>query len=147
MQTCSQLIGTSLCWCLAIYGSITLSPIGHADIQYWIDEQGQRHFSDRPNEHSRSYQPESTIQSMAPVQLPTNRALTKEAQSRKPLRELKNRKAEKQQAKLAKRCQGYENQITKINAKLRRAHSNDQGNRWRRQRRDYQQKSYQQCRR
>ncbi len=130
--------------CLFLPG--LLSTHAAAAIQHWIDDKGQHHFSDQATADSQEYRPDNSLQKIPatkyPKLTPATSKTTKAAQARKA----DQRKRAKEQARIDKTCKAYTVKIRRINAKLRHSHSNTQGNRWRQQRREYQQRSYQQCR-
>ncbi len=121
-----------------------------ADIQHWIDEKGRHHFSDKASANSNVHKSKNSIQQIPAATLPKLKAnseqTNKDKNKRLNARQKERQKIAKTKAKQEYKCRRYQEKIRKINNKLRRGHNNSQGNRWRQQRRDYQQLSYEQCR-
>ncbi len=124
-----------------------------AAIYHWIDSRGRHHYSDHPpadQSPSSEYQPSQPLQTIPAPRLPaamdspsaTEKSRAVEKRKRKNQQKARERAA----AELRRRCEGYEKKLSSIDRKLRRGHSNEQGNRWRRNRRHYQQLRWQQCR-
>lgn len=116
------------------------------EIYHWIDDRGHHHYSDRPQGQSQAYQPSHPLQRMPKPRLPAMTGRSSDKPGKHSKAAAQARAEAKQQAKMARRCQGYAKKLRSINARLRRGHSNDQGNRWRRQRRDVQALRWKNCR-
>ncbi len=116
-----------------------------AAIYSWTDAQGQQHFSDDPtlaNQHTVTlYQPGKPAASSTPLIRPQSLKKARKETSKVKYQERRPTAADA----VNKACLRYERQIDALTIKLRRAHSNLQGNRWREQRRHYQHKRWQDC--
>ncbi len=120
-----------------------------AAIYSWTDTQGRRHFSDDPLLAERHagvlYQPGTPSASSTPLVRPQPRNTSRKTP--RPSTSKANSRERRASASISanKACQRYERQIDALTRKLRRAHSNRQGNQWREQRRFYQHKRWQSC--
>lgn len=135
--------------------ALSTSP-AQAQVYIYVDEQGRKHFSDRPQADARLYAPRTQPQSVPEPQLPklystsTHSAAGKKSankQAKKKQHSKQQRSQPQQASKQAQRCAGLEQKIARLDLKLRRSHSNEQGNRWRAQRRDYSDQHWKLCRR
>ncbi|MEH6625848.1 MAG: hypothetical protein V7739_05350 [Motiliproteus sp.] len=138
-----QLSPFLLSLCLCYTGLLSTQTV--AAIQHWVDEKGQHHYSDHATPDSQHYRPANPIQKMPITEYPKLLPPAQRSAKTTPTRKAVAQKTAKDKAKTEKVCRGYETKIRRINGKLRHGHSNAQGNRWRQQRRNYQQLRYQRC--
>lgn len=112
-----------------------------AQIYITTDEQGRQHYSDSPSQGAQLYRRKNSLQSIPQPQLP--KLYPNNTSTSRP-------KASKQQSKqLAEKqryCERLEQRIQRLTDKLRGGHSNSEGNRWRKQRRDLSDQRYRDCR-
>ncbi len=124
-----------------------------AAIYSWTDTQGRQHFSDDPLLAERHagvlYQPGTPSASSTPLVRPQPRNTSRKTARKTPRSSTSKANSRERRASASisanKACQRYERQIDALTRKLRRAHSNRQGNQWREQRRFYQHKRWQSC--
>lgn len=128
---------------LLLFFPMLFPTLSQAEIYRSIDKNGQPYYSDTPHASSELYQSGTYIQPMPKPQLPKLKRSKKKAPKKKSTKAQEDKK----RAKLQKRCESLEKKIKKVNYKLRQGHSNDQGNRLRKQRRGYSDQLSKECRR
>lgn len=125
----------------ALLFSALLPVTAVADIYVYTDANGRKHYSDKPHPEGDRYQPAAIIQ---PVPKPS---LPKIGSSTPQKAKFSNKKkTDKALAKQQKRCASLDKKIDRLTDKLRQGHSNKQGNKWRKQRREYSDQRYRECR-
>lgn len=116
-----------------------LSSALHAKHYEWVDEKGQRHFSDRKPIHDVDYESHDQIQSDlfsdydSEIKVKRSKPVSKNRSSGKKRKG--RRKKDQQVKKQQERCQSYLNRMDKVQEKLRRGYQEPQGNKLRQKRR------------
>ncbi len=128
----------TIIFCLLCYSSSHTDTV-YADIYLYTDKEGRKHYSDKPNSNAEKYRPKATLQPIPKPQLPK---LDIPPSRKTPT----NNNHAKQQAKKQRHCAAIDRKIEQLNDKLRRGHSNTEGNRWRDQRRALSDRRYKECR-
>ena len=138
---------------LLLAASMTVSGnVSTTEIYHWIDDKGQRHFSDRPSADRQPYQPSIPVHSIPIHPVPTLQvtehppAITPPKRRQSAKKKQQTKKNQRTLKKQQQQCQKYEKRIKALQAKLRRGHSNEEGNRWRRQKREYSHLRWKHCR-
>ena len=120
------------CLCLLI------SAVANAELYEWVDENGQRHFSDRKPMDVVSFQ--SHEEAVSDLMSVYGSAIKpkKFNKKKKTKRKGKQRSAKKykEKAKQEERCESYLKRMDKVQEKLRRGYSEPQGNKLRSRRRE-----------
>lgn len=140
-----------LLYCL-LFGTLPLPVLAQSEIYTWVDEQGQRHYSDQRPEAGRKFrQVELEDQSEQPdssdgerVKPSTARASSGE---HKPARRRgqSNQRRAAEREKQEQRCADYLHKMEQVQEKLRRGYTEPKGNQLRQRRYELSQRYQREC--
>ena len=124
-----------------------------AEVYEWVDEQGQRHFSDQKPSTQDEYQVRNDIddarspsQAAAPEKYAQSQRKKKRSKkARSNTRRHRQRQAKARQQK-QQRCEKYLAQMRKVQTQLRRGYREPQGNRLRQRRYELSKRYQKECR-
>lgn len=122
-----------------------------AEVYEWIDEAGQRHFSDqKPNDVDPSIIEPFQLHDDTPQPQQTKEAYQAKRYASPPRKPSRSRQRRQRQAKARlkqqQRCEKYLDQMRKIQTQLRRGYREPQGNRLRQRRFELSKKYQKECR-
>lgn len=142
-----------LLYCL-FFGTLPLSVLAQTEIYTWVDEQGQRHYSDQRPEAGRKFRQvelEDSAVNPATAQEGTQRQTTRSSSSAATGKPVQRRSQAAQRRAAAReeqeeRCEEYLHKMDQVQEKLRRGYTEPKGNQLRQRRYELSQRYQRECR-